>query len=164
MSKSVSLAVAASLAVAGLASSVSAATILPNSPTTTVPISFSGTLTLSGATTLNCAVSLTGVVNPGGASASITGASFAPGDWQCGWLALPQGLAWTLTPISSTVVTLSSFGFMDGVHDCLGTVVAQWSNPGRLVFSSTYVPANAGSPGPCYVTGTLSSIPTLSIY
>ncbi|MFT4251016.1 MAG: protein activator of alkane oxidation PraB, partial [Caulobacter sp.] len=92
------------------------------------------------------------------------GASFAPGDWQCGMLAFPQGLSWTINPISSTVVTLGPFGLTDGIHTCLGTVVVSWSNPGQLVFSSTYVPADVGSPGPCYVTGTLSSVPTLSIY
>ncbi|PXA84023.1 protein activator of alkane oxidation PraB [Caulobacter sp. D4A] len=158
MSKSVSLAVAASLAVAGLASAASAATFTPNSSSTTVPVTFAGTLTL-GPTPMSCSTILTGVVNPGGGSVTITGGSMAPGSWQCGWLAIPASFPWTLTPLTTAQVSLSPMALTGGLSECSGVVTASWANPGTIIFNATVIP---GAPA-CQVSGALSSTPNVAI-
>ncbi len=159
MSKSVSLAAAASLAIAALAGPVSAATFTPNSPTGTTPVAFGGTLTI-GPPSISCSVSLTGVVNPGGSSITITGGSFTPGSWLCGVGAYPAGFPWTLTPTTTTAVTFTPIS-VAGAINCSGATTVQWVNPGTIVFSAVVVP---GSPNPCQISGTLNTAPSLSIY
>lgn len=160
MLKTASVLAAAALGFAGLAgaSSASAATISPAGASFTL----TGTLSLSQTTNVTCAVTLTGTVNAGGTSATITGGSFAPGSWQCGWLVVPSGFPWTVTPGAGPTVTITGIAASSIAGSCSGTITAPWTNgpPSSVTFTSATIP---GSPSACTISGTLTSSPTLTI-
>lgn len=159
MLKSASILSAAVLAVAGLSApaAASAATISPSGAFT-----LTGTLTLQQSTTVNCDVTLNGTVAAGGASATITSGSFAPGDWQCGWLISPTGFNWTITPNGGTSITITGIGATSILGSCSGNITTNWTNgsPGSVTFTGATIP---GSPGTCTITGTLKSTPSLTV-
>lgn len=153
------LAAAAALSVAGLAGSASA---MPISPAGT-NVTLTGNLTLSQTTTVTCAVTLNGVVNAAGTGVTITGGSFAPGSWQCGWLVVPTGFPWTVTPgTGPTRITVVGIAASSIAGSCSGTITAPWNNgpPSSVTFSNASIP---GSPNACTISGTLTSSPTLTI-
>ncbi|PXA84024.1 protein activator of alkane oxidation PraB [Caulobacter sp. D4A] len=157
MLKTASVLAAAALGFAGLAgaSSASAATIAPAGGSFTL----TGTLTLSQTTTVNCAVTLTGTVNAAGTAATITGGSFAPGSWQCGWLVVPSGFPWTVTPNSTTQITVSGIAASSIAGSCSGTVSLDWNNatPGSATFKAAPNNQIGGSPSVCTLVGTLTA-------
>lgn len=159
MGKRASVLSAAVLAVAGLAgpASVSAATISPAGAFT-----LTGTLTLRQSTTINCNVTLNGVVAAGGGSATITSGSFASGDWQCGVLAYPTGFPWAVVLNGGTSITIMGVGATTILGGCSGNITTNWINlPPPRVFMNSTIP---GSPGPCAITGTLVSSPSLTVF
>lgn len=166
MLKSASVLAAAVLAAAGFAGvgSAQAQTISPANTGFTL----SGTLQLSQSTTVNCAVSLNGTTNVGGTGASITSGSFAPGDWQCGWLVSPSSFPWAVTLTGGTGISISGIGANSILGNCSGVVATTWTNPtttptvqpSSVSFSNHSIP---GSPSTCYITGTLVSSPNLTV-
>jgi hypothetical protein len=162
MLKSASVLAAAALSAAGFAGfagSASAQTISPPGASFTL----TGNLTLSQSTTVTCAVTLNGVVNSSGTGATITGGSFAPGSWQCGWLVVPTGFPWAVTPgINPSRITVTGIAASSIAGSCSGTITAPWNNgpPSSVTFSSNSIP---GSPNACTISGTLTSTPTLTI-
>ncbi|PLR27589.1 protein activator of alkane oxidation PraB [Caulobacter zeae] len=156
MLKSASVLAAAILATAGFAAagSASAATITPAGTGFTL----SGDLTMSQSTTVECAVTLTGTTASDGSSASITGGSFAAGDWQCGWLVTPSSFPWSVTLNGGSSITISGIGANSILGNCAGSITTNWS--GGVTFSGATIP---GSPGTCSITGTLTSSPSLTV-
>lgn len=161
MLKTASVLAAAALGFAGLAgaSSASAATIAPAGASFTL----TGNLSLSQTTNVTCAVTLTGTVNSAGTAATITGGSFAPGSWQCGWLVVPSGFPWTVTPGAGPTVTVTGIAATSIAGSCSGTITAApWTNgpPSSVTFSSASIP---GSPSACTISGTLTSSTALTV-
>jgi hypothetical protein len=162
MLKSASVLAAAVLAAAGFAGVGSA-----QAQTITAGTSFtlSGDLQLSQSTTVTCAVTLSGSTNAGGTSATITSGSFAPGDWQCGWLVAPSSFPWTVSLTGGTGISISGIGANSILGNCSGVVGTSWTNPvgstpSSVSFSNHSIP---GSPSTCYITGTLTSSPNLTV-
>lgn len=157
MFKSAAIAAVAVLGAAGFASSASAAVITPN-PTA---FTLTGSLVLVQSTTVTCNVTLTGTVAAGGGSATITGATFAPGSWQCGTLVGPSGLPWTITPGAGPTITVTGISATSILGRCAGTISAAWNNAtSSVTFSGATIP---GTPRACSLTGTLRSNVPLQI-
>ncbi|WP_433948402.1 protein activator of alkane oxidation PraB [Brevundimonas diminuta] len=155
--KAASIASAAVLAIAGFAAPAMAQSISPAGTSFVL----SGALTLEQSTTINCNVSLNGTVAADGSSATITGGSFSPGDWQCGLLVSPSGFPWTITPNGGGSITITNIGASSILGSCNGVITTNWNNG----TSSVYFPTSTipGSPNPCKITGTLTSSPGLTI-
>lgn len=161
MSGSASVLSAAVLAIAGFAGPGSAATITPN-PTSFV---LNGTLSLRQMSGVNCKVTLNGVVPTGGGAASIVSGTFAPAtpsDWPCGSLVVPTGFPWAVTLNGGTSITIMGVGSSTIAGNCSGAITTNWINgsPGKVTFVSATLP---GTPGPCFISGTLNSAPSLTV-
>ena len=157
MFKTASIASAAVLAVAGFAAPAMAQSISPAGTSFVL----SGALTLEQSTTINCNVSLNGTVAADGSSATITGGSFSPGDWQCGLLVSPSGFPWTITPNGGGSITITNIGASSILGSCNGVITTNWNNGTSSVsFPGSTIP---GSPNSCKITGTLTSSPGLTI-
>lgn len=162
MFKSASVLSAAVLAVAGLASSASAATITPN-PIGPAGLYLTGGLTIyQDGVFIHCNVKLRGYVPTGGREATITDGYFEPGDWQCGSFVSPTGFNWRITPNGGTWVTIEGIGITTILGNCSGNITTNWTNglPGSITFSGLGFP---GSPSACFITGTLFSSPSLTV-
>lgn len=158
MSKSVSLVAAAALA-ASIAAPTSAAVISPYSTTTTY-VTLSGTLALSQTTNVSCNVVVQLAIAPGGGSALVTSASFAPGSWQCGWLVAPTGFPWTVTPIRSGRADVTGVSATSILGSCSGSLSLSVMNG---VVDLTYVNM-PGSPAICWMNGYLVTGQPLNVF
>lgn len=157
MSRYAAVASAFALITAGLAVPTQAASYT-FTPTFPGNVSFTGSLRVTESTTLDCDVTLNGVVNITGSYITITSGSFAPGNWQCGWLMQPVAFPWTITPTGPSTVDISGVALITVLGACSGTVYAHWRNAGSwpggtLEFWSTSIP---GVPVNCTLLGDLA--------
>ncbi|KSB87804.1 hypothetical protein AS593_00665 [Caulobacter vibrioides] len=156
MSKYAAVASAFALATAGLTvpNQASSQTFTPDFPPY---VTLSGYLTISESTVVSCYVTLNAMVNYGGSSMTITGGSFAPGDWQCGWLMQPVAFPWTVTPTSPGWVSISGVALITILGACAGTAHVRWVNgstwPSTVDFSPASLP---GVPAICSLNGSLT--------
>jgi hypothetical protein len=149
-------ALASALALAGMTTPAAAATFTPNPSF----VNLSGYLTTNETTTLSCYVSLNASVNSGGTSMTITDGVFTGGDWQCGWLILPVAFPWTVTPTSTSSVSISGMALLTPAGACSGTAYVRWRNyapfSSSLEFWSASIPGapvNCSFVGDLYVSG-----------
>jgi len=144
------------LAVSSVSAGASAQTFSPN------PVSsftMSGDVFVSRDTSVVCRLTIMGEIASGGASASMTSVTFAPGDWQCGWFVVSGGTPWTITPTSTSTASVSlSLG---SLFACSGTAYATWTNgaPSAITFPGPVV----GSSPACTITGTLHASGSVTI-
>lgn len=160
MSKGAVFLCAIALAASGSAAAARTPHFVPNPHNS---VKFAGALAIEqGGFTVTCRVSLEAKVASGGFHAELWSGSFAPGDWQCGWLLSPAGLSWYVYPDTTTQVLLSNFSFTTILGSCSGSLLTGWANgsPGKVVFSNTVVP---GTPSDCTVNGVLETDPSLTI-
>ncbi|PVM84881.1 protein activator of alkane oxidation PraB [Caulobacter endophyticus] len=150
-------AVASALAVAGLATPLqaSAQTFTPASG----PVTITGSLLIQETTTVSCDVTLTGQVMGGGSYIWVTGGSFAPGDWQCGWLIGPVGFSWQIHPFGAQHVIVYGMEITTVLGSCSGTPYIRWSSDNYSPNSSTMELIEVtigGASSWCTLTGSLS--------
>jgi hypothetical protein len=152
------LSVAVALATVGAASSASAATFTP-SPVSNFTLSGNLTVSHPQASSVSCAVEMTGSIDSSGATAVISSVAIDPGDWACGYLLTASGTPWIVLPTSTSSVMIW-MGFASP-WTCGGATAASWTNgaPSTMTFASTTVP---GSPG-CSVSGTLTASHSVTI-
>jgi len=145
-------------AVLALGGPATAATFSPAGGSFTL----TGSISAANVATVTCAATLYGVVSADGATATITGGAYAPGDPQCGSTYLPNDFPWTLQPGFGSSVNLLGLGQGYFVGYCSGSIIgAPWVNgpPGSFTLPNAMIP---GWYGACQMRGTLSSS-TLSL-
>lgn len=150
------VAIASALAFTGMITPAAAASFTP--ATTSVTLSGDLEITQSGLTS-PCSVTLTGFLSIDGSTLMVTGGSFAPGYWACGWMITPGPFPWTIQPVSENAVVLSGLGITTPLGNCSGSATLVWTNasappatPAAVHFQNTTFP---GSPGTCTLTGLL---------
>lgn len=145
---------ALALAILPIASPAMAQSFSPASSTTTL----SGLLNLQQSININCQVQINASIDAAG-QATVTSRSFSPGNPLCGGAVTPFG-TWTLSPDNPTQVS-ATVGSTSVLGTCSGSITGTWNNATNSVtFTNAIVP---GTPAPCIVNGTLTSVPGVTI-
>ncbi|KSB88887.1 hypothetical protein AS593_00165 [Caulobacter vibrioides] len=119
-------------------------------------LTITGTLQMHQTVTVSCNVQLNAVVAPSGLTAVITGGSFSPGDWQCGWLVTPSAFPWSVTITGPSSVTVSGVGATTILGSCSGSFSSNGLTPTSLVISPLTPAVLPGTPGACTFSGVLN--------
>lgn len=119
-------------------------------------VAITGTLQMHQTVDIACVVQLRAIVAPSGTSAVITGGSFSPGDWQCGWLVTPSGFPWSVTIPAPGTVTVSGVGVTTILGSCSGSFTSTGLTSSTLVIPSTAPATLPGTPNACTFWGTLN--------
>jgi hypothetical protein len=150
------------IATIGLATGASAQAV-KFSPDGARTLSNVGNITVSKGITLVC-TGLTGSASVTGGVGSVSALALSGGLFgQCANITF-TGYPYTLTPNSTTSVTIGGVVVQGITGNCAGSITGTYNNAtSRITFSGATLPATSGGSTPCTISGTIQVSPAATI-